>query len=323
MIVILTEPNDPHADHVSQILAQRGADFVRFDPADFPVRANLSVRYEAGGQMQSLLCIGGNAVELTGVQSVWLRRPRMPVPDPQIGDDRTRAFVADECKTFVQDLWNAIACRWLPGRPAASARGEFKASQLKQAVEVGFEIPPTLFTNSPDEFLAFYDRHGGNIVSKLIGPAFTRAFGDSLHRYTEVVSKRHVGYAASIQHCPVLLQAYVPKRMELRITVVGEKVFAVEIHSQVTHHTRHDWRRYDTNQTPHLSHALPPEVRDRCVRLVERLELCYGAIDMVLTPDGRYVFLEINPNGQYLWIEHMTGMPISSAICDFLMGVQP
>jgi glutathione synthase/RimK-type ligase-like ATP-grasp enzyme len=67
---------------------------------------------------------------------------------------------------------------------------------------------------------------------------------------------------------------------------------------------------------------LPPEVHERCVRLVEQLELCYGAIDMILTPDGRYVFLEINPSGQYLWIEQETGLPISAAICDFLMTGQ-
>ena len=54
--------------------------------------------------------------------------------------------------------------------------------------------------------------------------------------------------------------------------------------------------------------------------MVERLGLCYGAIDMILTPDGRYVFIEINPNGQYLWIEQETGLPISAAICDLLMG---
>ena len=93
---------------------------------------------------------------------------------------------------------------------------------------------------------------------------------------------RDVGYAASIEYCPVIFQAYVPKRFELRITVVGQQVFAAEIHSQQTHHTRHDWRRYDLSNTPHFPHALPEEVQQLCVRLVERLELCYGAIDMIL-----------------------------------------
>jgi glutathione synthase/RimK-type ligase-like ATP-grasp enzyme len=110
----------------------------------------------------------------------------------------------------------------------------------------------------------------------------------------------------------------VPKRVELRITVVGDQVFAAEIHSQKAKRTRIDWRRYDLAHTPHYPHTLPDEVRRSCVELVRRLGLCYGAIDMVLTPDGRYVFLEINPNGQFLWIEQLTGMPISDAICDLL-----
>jgi glutathione synthase/RimK-type ligase-like ATP-grasp enzyme len=127
-----------------------------------------------------------------------------------------------------------------------------------------------------------------------------------------------VAYASAVRYCPVIFQAYVPKRVELRITVVGGEVFAAEIHSQQSNHTRHDWRRYDLGETPHLPHELPADVARRCLRLVGELGLCYGAIDMVLTPDGRYVFIEINPNGQYLWIEQMTGLPISDAVCDLL-----
>ena len=127
-------------------------------------------------------------------------------------------------------------------------------------------------------------------------------------------------HARAIRLCPVIFQAYVPKRVELRITVVGRQVFAAEIHSQHSNHTKHDWRRYDRYQTPYFPHSLPTHLQQLCVRLVERLGLCYGAIDTVLTPDGRYVFLEINPNGQYLWIEKMTGLPISDAICDLLIA---
>lgn len=132
-----------------------------------------------------------------------------------------------------------------------------------------------------------------------------------------------MGYATALRFCPVIFQAYVPKLFELRITVVGKQVFAAEIHSQQANHTRHDWRRYDNYKTPHLPHQLPCSMEQRCVHLVEQLGLSYGAIDMVVTPDGRYVFLEINPNGQYLWIEETTGLPISDAICDLLMSGIP
>jgi glutathione synthase/RimK-type ligase-like ATP-grasp enzyme len=114
----------------------------------------------------------------------------------------------------------------------------------------------------------------------------------------------------------------VPKRFELRVTVVGEQVFAAEIHSQQTNRTRVDWRRYDLSHTPHLPHALPEHVQVKCVELVRRLGLCYGAIDLILTPDGRYVFLEINPSGQYMWIEERTGLPISEAVANLLVSYE-
>jgi hypothetical protein len=320
MILILTEPMDPHADHVIQMLKARGAEFARFHPEDFPARASLSVGYAPDGPMRSLLRVGETAIDLARLQSVWTRRPRPPVPHEQIRDATVRDFVAEECQTFLRDLWNALDCRWVPAPPMAIRRAELKASQLRVASELGLELPPTLVTNSPDEFLDFYRQHNGDIITKLAGFGFHQSLSGHFMRFTEVVSKRDVGYATSIQFCPVILQAYVPKRLELRITVVGQEVFAAEIHSQQTNHTRHDWRRYDLSHTPHFAHDLPPEVQARCVRLVERLGLCYGAIDMILTPDGRYVFLEINPNGQYLWVEQETGLPISAAICDLLLG---
>ena len=102
--------------------------------------------------------------------------------------------------------------------------------------------------------------------------------------------------------------------------MVGRKIFPVEIRSQETNHTRHDWRRYDHFKMQYVPHELPAEVAQRCVQLVEQLGLCYGAIDMILTPDGRYVFLEINPQGQCQWLEEVTGMPITAALCDLLVA---
>jgi hypothetical protein len=320
MILILTQPFDPTADLVSGILAERGAEFFRFDPEDFPSKASLSVGYGSDGQMRSFLRMDKKVIDLAQARAVWKRRPGMPVPHEEVQDAATRQLITEDCKTFTQDLWNALPCRWLPGHPAAIKRAELKASHLRVAAELGFELPPTVFTNSREEFLDFYNQHNGNIVHKLAGFSFHDTVGaDTFTRFTEVVSKRDVAYAASLQYCPMILQAYVPKRLELRITVVGRQVFAAEIHSQQTHHTQHDWRRYDLSNTPHFPHALPRDVEERCVRLLQRLELNYGAIDMILTPDGRYVFLEINPSGQYSWIEQVTGLPISAAICDFLM----
>jgi glutathione synthase/RimK-type ligase-like ATP-grasp enzyme len=320
MILILTEDSDSHADKVEQRLRQRGTELLRLDPKKFPSKLEISIAYSATGKMRCTLCLEDAQVNLESVKSVWYRRPNSPVADREITDNLTAEYVAEESKVFLNSLWNTMECLWVPAPQPVLRMAEFKALQLKLAGSLGFDLPPTLITNNPQEFLEFYCQHNGNIVSKVLSPALYKAVGRTFNRYTQVVTKRDVAYWRTVRFCPVIFQAYVPKRIELRITVVGREVFAVEIHSQHSNQTRHDWRRYDQFETPYFRHELPTELRARCLHLVERLGLCYGAIDMVLTPDDRYVFLEINPNGQYLWIEQTTGLPISEAICDLLMS---
>jgi hypothetical protein len=323
MILMLSSPSEPLVVHLVQKLQERQAAFVQFDYAQFPKAAELSLAYEPNGQSRPALRRGKDLVDLSHVDTVLLWRPNPPTPHEALTDETSRAFVTTESLGFLNDAWSSLDCRWLPARPSVVRDAAQKVSQLQIAASLGFELPPTLVTNSPADFLEFYRRHNGKVVSKLVGVAFLRHIGDAFGRYTEVVAKHDVGYAHAVRYAPVIFQAYVPKYLELRITVVGRRVFSAAIDSQASNHTRHDWRRYDHFGTPYLAHDLPDEVERRCVRLLERLGLSYGAIDMILTPDGRYIFLEINPSGLFLWIEEATGLPISEAICDWLMATPP
>lgn len=320
MILILTEAGDEHADHLVPMLQARGAQVVRFDPAVFPAEAELSVSGSADSPFQATLRAGGREYDLEQLGAIWYRRPNPPVPPASMTDPAVRRFTQTECRWFAQDAWHGLACPWVPGPPMVVHQAQLKASQLRVAAALGFEIPPTLFTNSPDRFLEFYRSQAGDVISKSAGVGFDEEFGATYRRYTEPVSKRDLGYAGRVRHCPVIFQAYVPKQVELRVTVVGERVFAAEIHSQATRQTRHDWRRYDRFGTRYQPHLLPEALSERCVALTRQLGLRYSAIDLVLTPDGRYVFLELNSSGQYLWVEGETGLPISEALCDLLLS---
>jgi glutathione synthase/RimK-type ligase-like ATP-grasp enzyme len=208
----------------------------------------------------------------------------------------------------------------VPAASEISRAAAQKVSQLAAACRLGFQIPPTLVTTDPDELLDFYCAHDGKIVTKVIEQLSLHHQDEGFFRLTEWVSTRDLGYAGAIRLCPVIVQPYVPKAFEVRVTVVGGAVFAAEIHSQASNRARLDWRSYDRSSAPHRVHSLPPEMAARCRGLVDQLGLCYGALDLIVTPDGRYVFLELNPQGQYLWIEEATGLPISEALCDLLLG---
>jgi hypothetical protein len=299
--------------------------FVVFDNAQFPVGAQMALTCsETGTLRHSLVVLGEHPfnLDMAEISAVWDRRPEPPVIDAQIADPSLRQYIQRECSHFLHDVWHTLPCFWVPGPPCRVQRASYKVTQLALAGRLGFEVPPTLVTNNPAEFVDFYRRHAGRIISKpfsyntvYMSPENTQ---DYWGMHTQPVTVHDVGFAASLRFCPVIVQAYVPKRVELRITVVGSEIFACEIHSQVTHRTKHDWRNYDLAHTPHYVHDLPPEIGERCHRLVAALGLCYGAIDMILTPDGRYIFLEINPSGQFGWIEDITGFPISAAIAQLL-----
>jgi hypothetical protein len=324
-IVILTEPYDGHLPAVAQHLQQRGVPFVVFDNAQFPVEAHLALTCSETGTLRHSLVVLGEprlTLDMAEISAVWDRRPGAPIVDARIADPALRGYIQRECSHFLHDVWHTLPCFWVPGTPDLVQRASYKVTQLTLAGRLGFEVPPTLVTNNPEEFVDFYRRYAGRIISK---PFYYNTVypspdteKDFWGMHTRPVTAHDVGFATSLRFCPVIVQAYVPKCVELRITVVGSEIFACEIHSQVTYRTKHDWRRYDLAHTPHYIHDLPPEIGERCRLLVTMLGLCYGAIDMVLTPDGRYVFLEINPSGQFGWIEDITGLPISAAIAQLL-----
>jgi hypothetical protein len=316
MILILSAGDDAHVTEVVARLERRGVPTLVFAHRDLAGDAELSVRLGRDGATRLRLRSSRYDVELTDVRAAWVRRPGLITRGVE---DAVTAARVDQCANLLQDAWSLLRCRWIPGPFAQLATlDRQKLTQLALAARLGFEIPATCAGNDPDEVLELHEEHAGNLVSKLLWPQTGRA--EQGVRYTEVVTRRDLAHVERIRDCPIAFQENVPKALELRVTVVGERVFCAAVHSQATCQTRDDWRKYDDHATPHTAHELPADVAARCVALARALGLSYGALDLVLTPDGRHVFLEINPNGQYLWIEKETGLPIGAAVCEWLIA---
>lgn len=319
---MLTTPDDAAASRVERKLRERGADVLRVNDNPFPARVGITLSCSSSEPLRHVLHVDGARVALDDITAAWDRFPSGAVPAPEIAESALRHYIEGEADHYRDDAWGALDCCWVPARRPVIRRANQKATQLDVARQLGLEIPPTLMTNDPEEFYEFYRRHDGQIISKPVNKRAVPLDGAARHFWVtrvEPVSRRDVGYANTIRYSPVIFQAYVPKRLELRITVVGERIFPVEIDSQRTNRTKHDWRHYDLAHTPHRPHELPDDVTRRILRLMAHFEICLCAVDMVLTPDGRYVFLEINPTPQYDWIELLTRLPISDAICDLLL----
>ena len=201
-------------------------------------------------------------------------------------------------------------------RPYAGNLASIKAVQLKTAAQLGFTVPRTCMGNDPTGIQRlWHEAHGQLVVKGFEQALVTLDDGSERRLYTSPVAAEDLTDTASLRACPSIWQQYVSKHVEIRATVFGHAVLAAEIHSQSSEISRHDWRRYDLEHTPYLPHTLPAEVQVKCIKLLQAFGLFYGAIDLICTADGTYVFLEINPFGQWAWVQDLCGLPIAEAHC--------
>jgi glutathione synthase/RimK-type ligase-like ATP-grasp enzyme len=320
MILVIAEPLDNGGRFLLREIRRRGLEALAVAASDFPARASISLAFGERGGRSYRLHRPERTVDLGDVSAIVYRGGGAGTPPEAVTDPQVRAFVASESRSLFRFFLAGYRGLWCPGPPEVVARAENKALQLEAAQAAGFVIPPTLMTTSPEDLLEFQRQHHSRpLVHKLIGSGsgFAQHF-PHLSRYTEPLTAVDLLHVQDLRLCPVAFQAYVPKALELRVTVVGRQVYAAEILSQESNHAKHDWRRYDIRTTPHRPHALPEAVAARCLAVTEAFQLNYGAIDLILRPDGEYVFIEINPVGSYGWVEELTGLPITDALCQLL-----
>ena len=159
------------------------------------------------------------------------------------------------------------------------------------------------------------------MVTKMLSSFAIYDDGKELVVFTNPVKPEDLADLSGLKLCPATFQELVPKSLEIRTTVVGRRVMSASIDSQVSARATHDWRRDGVRMIKEWQpYQLPVEVEERILRLMEYFSLNYGAIDIILTPDGKHVFLELNPCGEFFWLERSPGLPVADAIADVLVN---
>jgi hypothetical protein len=316
-IVIVTEELDIHVDEMVKVLRALNHEPIRFHPTDFPSRSTISLLLASSHQWAGEFYLKTNErrIDIEKIGSIWWRRPGSPSLPPEISEQERR-FVEGEISHALQGFWASRNCYWVDYPPSLRL-ASFKPHQLERAVEFGFEVPKTLITNDPEEVKAFYEQCNGQIIYKVftdpflaqtwgeIEPTTDRAsFPIPKATVTTLITKKHLSLIDTVKTSLCLFQEYIPKQYELRVTVIGDELFAAEIHSQAHERTSVDWRHYDVS-IPYQKATLPGDVAERCMAFVKSYQLNYSAMDLIVTPDGRYVFLENNPSGQFFFVQQL------------------
>lgn len=309
-VLIVADSGDLHADIVEARIAASHPPAFRLDLDDYPAGFALGCRLEDGrwrGRLRALA--GEDSLALEDIGAVWLRKraPFRYPSGPLTGHEKAHAEA--ETDHGLLGLLRTLDCFWM-NHPDSLRGSIWKPEQLRRAAAMGFTIPPSLVTNLRSEVDEFRRTAEHGIVFKVLSsllaagqdvPPEQRSLGGVP---TTLIGDEHEDLLDSVSESPCFFQHYIPKRHELRVTIVGDSLFAARIHSQDDARTATDWR--DMSAEILFEPAeLPPQVARRCLDFVRSYGLAFGALDLIVTPEGDHVFLENNPVGQFLFVEQL------------------
>ncbi|MUZ65039.1 hypothetical protein [Agrobacterium vitis] len=322
-----------------------GAEYVLVNYEEVVLLRHWSVEVgKAGGSgLSSGLLVEPGSERLLAPRSVWMRRWGYPVY-PAAFDEMAAAFAFGEISSVISSLPDLLPpSRWMNPQ-FSERRASNKIFQLQLANTIGFRTPRTLVSSDANSIRQFWSETGRVIfkpvsafqpmIRKLNAAAKAKydhgrsdaelGFGDEKITnliFTQELTDEKADLLDSIHWAPAIFQQKIEKKADIRVTVIGREMFACRIYSQDRDDTATDFRMMNlTGLLKHEMFQLPRDLERMILSYMEQLDIVYGCFDFIETVDGEMYFLEVNPAGQWLWIEQVTGAPISKAVAKHLLG---
>ncbi len=318
VVLLLTHSGDFYTvDLVAQALERRGGRPVRFNTDLFPSSVKLLAR--AGDERTAHFHTdAGDQFSAAEVRAVWARK----LWSPRLADDldeRYRAMCIGESGAALEGFLDSLHdARWINNLERQRS-AENKQRQLRLAARAGLRVPRTLVTNDPAAARQFFAETEGQTVAKLLRPLHVSMGTAQPFVYTNRVRAEDLACAETLRHSPMVFQELIQKAHELRVAWVAGEVFAGALDASGTSSGLTDWRRAAPGECRWQKAQLPAEVSNSLQALMSELGLVFGAIDLICTPSGEHVFLEVNPSGEWGMLERDLGLPISEALAGALL----
>ena len=312
-VLVLAQDFDRTADHVVRELTVGGVPVLRVDLSWFPQRLSIDAELREG-RWTGRLCTPHRQVALEDIRSIWHRSPAaFDLPVGMSTPERVHAH--REGKIGLGGVLASLPVLWA-NHPGRSADAVYKPLQLAVAAGCGLRVPRTLISNSAAAAHRFADQSATGAVIKMLGAGTIHEDHSRKVSFTHRLTGGDLDDLAGFDVTCHQMQDWVPKSREARVVVIGETLFTVGIHAgSAASHV--DWRS-DHSAVDYERLEPPGEVTAGIGRLMVRLGLVYGALDFVIGPDGSWTFLEINPGGQFGWLQLHTGLPMTATLAGLL-----
>lgn len=200
---------------------------------------------------------------------------------------------------------------------AVNAQSKITFFEIAEQAEI--PTPKSLISNDKREIISFLNSHQEAVIKTMHQIYLEHNGQQTMMLVTEVQASQFDAFE-TLGECPVFLQEKINKVFDLRVILVGDKVFACKIDASRSIHGNLDWRAYDLPNTVHSIFNLPNEITEKLQKVMKGFGLDYACLDLCVDDKGEFWLLDVNPFGKYMWIEMATGLKISKAIAEFLIS---
>ncbi|TXL65628.1 hypothetical protein FHP05_05750 [Cerasibacillus terrae] len=316
-VLIITNKDDITVDFVVKELQRKEMPYYRLNTEDIP--NNVSVFFDFNNNIFEIFDkVKEERFSLLNFNSVYYRRPQLNnLNFIENINSYELNYLRSELNFILEGIYKLLENKKWLNNVYRIREAENKIYQLQIAKKVGFRIPNSLISNQYNNIVKFYEENDKNCIIKPVKSGYLPNDEGSKAIFTTKVDEENFNNPARLESFPLYLQNNTPKEFDIRVIVIGEKVFAAEIHSQKYEDSSIDWRR-GIMSLEHYEHKLPIGIERKCIDLTHKLKLNFSAIDLIYTDKGEYIFLEINPNGQWAWIEKRLKFPLSREIVNLL-----
>lgn len=330
MILIVSHDKDLQGDLVCQRLDESAGDYVRIDASrlvnEYIYSINpLQSQFARGGIFSSFrLGFDRDVTEGDVFRAIYWRRPLLLVDRVKITSPIAREVSFAETYHALRLAVDSLPNSYFPlGHPSAMERAGNKLLQLRLANEMGFRVPETLVGNDPQVIRGFLARHPNLVVKPIhVHSSYKEEDRNQIDQplwCRGIDPEKIAEHLAPDRRVQLMLQEQVVKKEDWRITVLPNSCICCKIDTSELSELEPDWRRYHKK----YKHTLfdPPRKFEKLLRdYLKALDLKAGYFDFAVDEAGEPYFLEVNTNAEWLWIEELTGYPISEKVAKCLMG---
>lgn len=319
MLLVVTNKSDLACDFLILRLKERNIPFRRLNTEDYGRFFQINISLEEQRSAFEIAFSDGFMLQDRDINAVYFRQPIAPDVSSYV-TEADRTFAQREVKELLRSLWRLIDHKKWLNHPKQLWLASNKVEQLTVAQRLGFRIPSTCLSSTVPIIRQFIETHKGHVICKAVKHGFLREGRTVKTATTQRIGPDFVNQICNYAPVPMIFQEEIPKAFDIRVTIIGTNVFATAIHSQDYPETVVDWRLWDVYDFDlrHEAIVLPSSLAERCRQITQHYGLKYAAIDLIQTLQGDFFFLELNPNGQWAWIEQKAGHPIRDALIDCL-----